>query len=133
MVKLRTMLLVATTALLLSSSCKKPIKPEAIYGKWKYVKVENPNSRPIDSVSSTELQIQKPHIIFAKSDSMQIWWGGGLLSHGTFKVEGDKIKVKENIPEGTRAFNFTISKLTDKELIFESSGVDGARVTAVKE
>ena len=134
MYKLKINLLATAIALLLFSSCKTPIKPEAIYGKWKYIKVENPNSHPVDSVSSTELQIQKPHIIFAKNDSMQIWWGGGLLSHGTFKVDGENIRVKELLADSkTRDFVFHIITLTDKDLKFETSGEEGSRVTAVKE
>src|SRR4051812_13787853 len=116
MVKLRIPLLAALIALLLFYSCKTPITPGAIYGKWNYVKVENPNSHPVDSVSGIELRIQKPYILFAKNDSMQIWWGGGLLLHGTFKVEGNDIKVKEVLSGGkTRDFLFHITILTDKD------------------
>src|SRR5260370_42108186 len=76
-------------------ACKPSVKPENLYGKWKYIKVENPNSNPPESVSSTELQIQKPYIQFSKNDSLLIWWGCKILSHGTFKVDGRNIRFKE--------------------------------------
>jgi hypothetical protein len=105
-----------------------------LYGKWKYLKVENPYSHPPDSVTTTELQLQKPYILFTQKDSMQIWWGGGLLSHGSYKVAGDSIRVNEILPGGkTREFPFIVSKISATDLIFETSGVDGTRVTAVKE
>jgi hypothetical protein len=38
------------------------------------------------------------------------------------------------MPDGKkREFPFVVSKLTDKEIIFETTGKDGSRVTAVKE
>ncbi len=122
-------------ALLILSSCKqKPIQREALLGKWKYVKVENPNSHPPDSVSATELEIESPYIKFSKNDSMMIWWGGKVLSHGTYKLDGSNIQVKEVLDGGkTRNFPFFVSKLTDKDLIFETSGEEGTKVTAVKQ
>jgi hypothetical protein len=122
-------------ALLLLSSCgQKPVQREAILGKWKYIKVENPNSHPPDSVSSIELDIESPYIKFSKNDSMMIWWGGKVLSHGTFKPDGSNIQIKEILDAGkTRDFLFYVSKLTDKDLVFETSGEDGTKVTAVKQ
>jgi hypothetical protein len=115
-------------------SCKQKIELKAgdLYGKWKYVRVENPNSNPPDSVKNDELQVQKPYILFSK-DSLQIWWGGGLLSHGSYKITGDSIQFKEILADGkTREFPFMVSKIDDKNLVFATSGVDGALVTAVK-
>jgi len=121
-------------ALLLFSSCQTAIKPEALYGKWKYIKVENPNSHLPDSVKSAELEIEKPYIQFLKNDSLLICWGGKVLSHGTFRLDGSNIRFKEILTDGkTREFPFWVSKLTDKDLIFETSGEDGSKVTAVKE
>src|SRR5882724_10901337 len=103
--------LFTATILLLLSSCKQKIilKKGDLYGKWKYLKVENPYSHPPDSVTSAELQIQKPYILFTQKDSMQIWWGGGLLSHGSFKAAGDSIRVKEILADGqTREFSFMV-------------------------
>jgi len=134
---MKTLLIVLMViAISLSFSCKHKIvlKQNDLYGKWKYLKVENPYSHPPDSVTTAELQIQKPDILFTQKDSMQIWWGGGLLSHGSFKVSGDSIRVKEILPDGkTREFPFIVSKITGTDLIFETTGVDGTRVTAVKQ
>jgi hypothetical protein len=121
-------------ALLLFVSCHSAIKPEAIYGKWKYVKVENPNSHPPDSVSSTELAQNSPYIQFSKNDSLLIYWGGKVLSHGTFRLDGSNIHFKEILADGkTREFPFWVSKLTDNDLVFETTGEDGSKVTALKE
>ncbi|HWD87802.1 MAG TPA: hypothetical protein VG367_06715 [Mucilaginibacter sp.] len=114
------------------SSCRKPLTSEALYGKWDYVKVENPNSHPPDSVKHADLVAASPYIIFSK-DSLLIWWGGKELSHGTFTVAGDSIEMNEILQEKTtRKFAFYVSKLTDKEIIFSTRGVDGSEVTAVK-
>jgi hypothetical protein len=127
-------LLTTIIALLAFASCQTAIKPEALYGKWKYIKVENPNSHPPDSVKSAELEIEKPYIQFSKNDNLLIWWGGKILSHGTFRLDGSNIRFKEILADGkTREFPFWVSKLTDKDLIFETSGEDGSKVTAVKE
>ena len=122
--------------LLLITSCKEKIvlKKADLYGKWKYLKVENPYSHPPDSVTAAELQTQKPYILFTQQDSMQIWWGGSLLSRGSFKVAGDSIRINEILPDGkTREFPFIVSKISATDLVFETSGVDGTRVTAVKQ
>ena len=131
---IKTKLLVVVIALLIFSSCKpKPIQREALLGKWRYVKVENPNSHPPDSVSATELEMESPYIKFSKNDSMMIWWGGKVLSHGTYKLDGSNIQVREILDSGkTRNFPFFVSKLTDKDLIFETSGEEGTKVTAVR-
>lgn len=113
------------------AACKSSIKPGDLYGKWEYLKVENTNGA--DSVRHAELVMEKPYIEFSKNDSLHIWWGGRVLSRGTFKVDGSNIQVKEILPDGnTRSFPFWVSKLTDKDLVFESGGEDGSRVTAVK-
>jgi hypothetical protein len=129
-------LLYSLIGLLLFTSCKQEkvkLKSGDLYGKWKYIKVENPYSHPPDSVKSEELQIQKPYILFSK-DSLQIWWGGGILSRGSYKVAGDSIRFTEIMSDGkTREFPFIVTKLAGKDLVFETSGEDGSRVTAVKE
>ncbi|HTI58268.1 hypothetical protein [Mucilaginibacter sp.] len=129
-------LLYSFIGLLLLVSCKQEkvkLKSGDLYGKWKYIKVENPYSHPPDSVKNEELQVQKPYILFSK-DSLQIWWGGGILSRGSYKVEGDSIRFTEIMTDGkTREFPFIVTKLAGKYLVFETSGEDGSRVTAVKE
>jgi hypothetical protein len=130
----RNHLLIIAALILFIYSCKPNLTPQALYGKWKYLKVESPNSNPPDSVKSSELEQAKPYILFAKNDSMQILWDGKVLSHGTFKVEGSNIQIKEILPDGTtRNFPFWVSKITEKDLIFETKGEDGSRVTAVKQ
>jgi hypothetical protein len=119
---------------LILSSCKPSITPDEIYGKWKYIKVEQPNASPPDSVSKEDLDYQKPYIQFTKSNDLIIMWGGKVLSHGKFTTEGRNIRYTESLPDGTtRQFPFWVSELSDKEIIFETKGVDGSRVTAVKE
>ncbi len=126
--------ILAAALLFLFASCKPAVQPEQLYGKWKYIKVENPNSSPPDSVNSLELERQAPNILFTKSKDLVITWGGNVLSHGRFTTDGQSIVYTESMPDGKkRTFPFWVSKLTDKELIFETKGADGSRVTAVKE
>jgi len=120
--------------IVLFASCKPAIKSSDLYGTWKYVKVENPNENPPDSVKHNELTAQSPFIKFTKSDSLIITWGGVVLSHGKFKMDGMNINYTENLSDGTtRKFPFYISKITDKDLVFETLGEHGTRVTAIKE
>jgi hypothetical protein len=120
--------------LVLIVSCKPAIKSADLYGTWKYIKVENPNQTPPDSVRHDELQAQAPYIKFTKSDSLLIIWGGKLLSHGKFHMDGNNISYTENLVDGSsRTFPFYISKIDGKNLVFETLGEEGTRVTAVKE
>lgn len=122
----------ATGIICFLTACKPAVTPDKLYGKWDYIKVENPNSNPPDSVSSTELQVQKPYILFFK-DSLLIYWGGKILSRGTFRVDGSNIRYKEILAGGkTRDFPFWVSKLTDNDLVFETTGEDGSKVTAAR-
>jgi len=124
----------ALTAVAVFASCQKAIKPEALYGKWKYIKIENNSVSSTTNVTSEQLQAEEPYISFSKNDSLVIWWGGKVLSHGSYKIEGDKIQVKEILADGkTREFPFIVSKLDDKNLVFATNGDDGAKVTALKE
>ncbi|RCH56604.1 hypothetical protein DJ568_01725 [Mucilaginibacter hurinus] len=119
--------------ILLFSACKSSIKPEALYGRWNYIKVFKPEANPVDSVSRSELEIEKPYIEFGKDNKLLIIWGGKVLSHGTFTTDGDNIHFTEKL-EGnqTRTFPFYVSQLTEKIIVFETLGVDGSRVMAVK-
>ncbi len=121
-------------AFALFASCQNTIKPETLYGKWKYIKIENNSVSNTNIVTSEQLESEEPYISFSKNDSLLIWWGGKVLSHGSYKIEGDKIQVKEILADGkTREFPFIVSKLDDKNLVFATNGDDGAKVTAVKE
>jgi hypothetical protein len=116
------------------TACKSPLKPGNLYGKWKYIKIENTDIRATTNVTSEQLEAESPYIRFSKNDSLLIWWGGKVLSHGSYKIDGDKIQVKEILADGkTREFPFIVSKLDDKNLVFETTGDDGAKVTAIKE
>jgi hypothetical protein len=130
---IKQLLYIITVVLLFFASCKSSINPEDLYGKWKYIKVENPNANPPDSVSSSDLQAQAPYIQFTKNNDPVIMWGGKVLSHGKFKTDGKNIRYTETLPDGkTREFPFWVMKLTDKEIVFETMGQDGSRVTAVR-
>jgi hypothetical protein len=125
--------LIVTALLLLLAGCKPAIKPEMLYGTWKYAKLENPNTNPHDSMDPYLLQSKSPSIKF-KGDSVTIMWSDTVLLRGTYSVDGSDINITQKLPGGkTSQFPFTIFKLTEKELIFESHGDDGSKVTAEKE
>ena len=105
--------------LLFFASCKPAIKPEDLYGKWKYIKIEHPDADPAE-MPAAQLQNASPSIEFLKNGGYVIIWGGKALSHGTFTTDGMNILIKENLPDGTtRAFSFWVSELTDKEIIMQ--------------
>ena len=116
---------------LIFSGCLSSLTPERLYGKWKYIKVENPDSNPPDSVRNADLQQQAPYIQFSKNNRLVIIWGGSVLSHGTFSTEGQNIRYTETLPDGSiRQFPFRVVKLAGKEMIFETTGKDKSVVTA---
>ncbi|MCC8425655.1 hypothetical protein [Mucilaginibacter sp. UR6-11] len=129
--KLQSALLL--TLILLVAACKPAVKPKNLYGKWKYIRVRNPNASPPDSVGAMTLLSQKPFIQFTAKDSLLIYWDGKVLSHGTFTMDGSNILYTEIIPGGTRKFPFYIERFDGKQLIFSTKGTDGSEVTAVKE
>jgi hypothetical protein len=121
-------------SLLLFSACKRSVKPEDLYGKWKYIKLENPNLNPPITEPDWKLKMEAPYIEFKKNNELVMYWSGQELSHGKFRVEGGNIQFKETLADGqTREFPFYITEFTDKEMVFETHGDDGARVTAVKQ
>jgi hypothetical protein len=132
---LKNKLLVIITAIGITlGACKSSIKPGDLYGKWKYIKIENLDIRSTTNVTSEQLEAQSPYIQFSKNDSALIWWGGKVLTHGSYRVEENQIMFKEILPGGkTREFPFIVSKLDEKNIIFETAGDDAAKVTAVRE
>jgi hypothetical protein len=115
-------------------ACTNGIKPEQLYGKWKYVKVGVPDSSPPDTVTTAELEENKPFIAILPDGNLTITWGGKVLSHGTYKISGKNINYHEILPGGkSRDFPFFVSELSDKRITFETTGQDASRVTAVKE
>lgn len=119
--------------LLLMTSCKPNVKPASLYGTWKYLKVENPNETPPDSVGHDALHEANPSIRFTKDDSLIITWGGKVLSKGKFTTDHQNINYAEDIPGGTRKFPFYVSKIDETNIVFETLGEQGTRVTAMKE
>ena len=119
---------------LLMAACKPAIKPAELYGKWKYTRVEHPNADPPDSLTSAVLASQSPSIEFLNNNKYLINWGGKVLSHGSFTLDGMNIRIKEVMADGTtREFPFYVSELTDKEIVFDTKGEDGSKVTALKQ
>jgi hypothetical protein len=105
-----------------------------LYGKWKYTRLENPNANPPDSMDPYLLQSKSPSIRFTKRDSVVIMWSDTVLLKGTFTLDGNDININQVLHGGkTHQFSFSILKLTDKQLIFESHGDDASKVTAEKE
>jgi len=118
----------------LFTACKSSPTADQLYGKWKYVKDEQPNANPPTTTSTGDLKIEDPSIQFFKDNTLQIWWGGKMISHGKFTIEDRKIQYTETLPDGsTRKFPFWIMDFDGKQLVFETTGEDGTRITAVKE
>jgi hypothetical protein len=131
---MKKLIVAAASLLFLVSACKSNLEPNRLYGKWKYTRVLNPKAIPPDSVKMMILDEQKPYIVFAKNNTVEIYWGGKVLSKGTFTTNGDNINVREQLPDGkTRQFPFYVSELDDKHIVFESMGEDGSKVTAIKQ
>jgi len=114
-------------------SCKSAIKPEELYGKWKYIRIEHPND-PLDVIKDADVAAHSPYVQFTKDSALLIMWDGKVLSHGKFIIDGYNINYTESLPDSTtRQFPFWVSKLTDRDLIFETKGQNASRVTAVRE
>lgn len=127
-------LLIVAAVILLFATCKPTVKPETLYGTWKYTKLENLNAYPPDTLTSYQLHSNSPSIRFTKSDSVVIIWSDTVLLRGTFTVDGSNINIKQILPGGkTSQFPFSVSKLTDKQITFESHGADASKVTAAKQ
>jgi hypothetical protein len=126
--------LLLLTILLFFAACKPYVRPESLYGKWKYTRVRHPNASLTDTIASMALLEQKPYIQFTSKDSLLIYWDDKQLSHGTFKIDGRDIRYKEILADGTtRKFPFYVEDFNGKQIIFSTKGTDGSEVTAVKE
>lgn len=127
-------LLIVTAIVLLFTACKPAVKPEMLYGTWKYTKLENLNANPPDTLTYYQLRSNSPSIRFTKKDSVVIIWSDTVLLRGTFTVDGSDINIKQILPGSkTSQFSFSVSKLTDKQIIFESHGAEASKVTAAKQ
>lgn len=127
-------LLIAAACALLFTACTGGLSKEQITGKWKYIRVGVPDSSPPDTVTTAELEENKPYIEFKSDDQFEIIWGGKVLSHGSYKLSGKNINVKEILPDGkSREFPFYVTEIAGKKITFETTCTDASRVTAVKE
>jgi hypothetical protein len=118
---------------LIALGCTPPVKPEQLYGEWKYTNVESPNQNPPYTMPLEEVRKENPSITFTKNQDLIIIWGGKTLSYGKFKMEDRMIRYKENLPGGiTREFPFLITEITNEKLVFETMNQDVSRITAVK-
>ncbi len=130
----KALLIITVITALFTAACTGGLDSQKLYGKWKYVKVGVPNSSPPDTVTTADLQENKPYIEIKPDGNLNIYWGGKLLSHGTYKIAGKNLNVHEILPDGkSRDFPFFVSSLSDKQITFETLDKDGSRVTAVKE
>ena len=129
---MRFFLNVCAVVFFVSTSCSNTIKPEELYGRWNYVKVDNTN--PQDTLPDGELELQSPAIIFNEKQDLIIEWGGKKLSSGKFRMEGKMIRYTEDLPGGhKREFPFLIKSLNDNELVFQTMEQNFTTVTALKE
>jgi len=126
-----TLTFMYATLFFLSVSCARSVKPEQLYGEWKYIKVENPNQNPPYEMPDAEVRAENPSIQFSKSNDLVIMWGGKRLSYGTFRMEDNMIRYKEVLEGGTtREFPFLIKKISENRLVFETMEQDATRITA---
>lgn len=117
--------------LILFISCSKAIEADDLYGRWNYVSVASFN--PPDTLSKQELEFQHPAIIFSEDNVLKIEWGGKLLSHGNYKMDGNMIRYTESLPGGVkREFPFLIKELNENILVFETMEQSYTRVKAIK-
>jgi hypothetical protein len=131
---IKSILYISAIALLFFSSCKPSVKPEDLYGKWKYTKLESPNANPPSVEPDWKLKIEAPYIEFLKNNDLIMHFSGEVLAHGKFRTDGDKIMFNQVLDGGqTREFPFYVIELTDKQIVFETRGEDAARVTAIRE
>jgi hypothetical protein len=114
------------------ASCKPAVSTKALTGKWKYVKIEHPNASPPDTMKKADLDEVVPYIQFTPEMKYVIVWGGKFLSHGTFTLNGSNINVKEVSDNRTHNFVFYVSELTDDKIVFETTGPEGSKVTALR-
>lgn len=125
-------ILLGTVVLMFASSCSNQVKQEDLYGRWKYIKVQNADPR--DSLPEGELELQSPAIIFSKPNKLIIEWGGKQLSHGQFRMEGKMIRYTEDLGGGRkRDFPFLIKSLDKNQLVFSTMEQNFTTVTAIRE
>ncbi|RZA04151.1 MAG: hypothetical protein EOP47_00310 [Sphingobacteriaceae bacterium] len=119
---------------LLFNSCGPSLNSDNLRGKWNYTKLESPNANPPSEEPEWKLKMDKPVIEFSKNNELTLWWADSVLSHGTFTIDGKNILFKQVLTDGrTNEFPFHVTKFDGKQIVFETQGKEGSRVTAVKE
>ncbi|MXV52247.1 hypothetical protein GS399_14810 [Pedobacter sp. HMF7647] len=110
------------------------MKENDLYGTWKYIKVEDPNTHPPDTTSAEEIKFADPSITFHPNGKLEMIWEGKTLSHGTYKIDGNMIRYHELLDSGrTHDFPFLVSELSDSKIVFETMRREEAtKVTAIK-
>jgi len=99
--------------LLFLASCKPAIKPEDLYGKWKYIKIEMPTA-PQDTI------LVKSYLL--------------ATFHGSFTIDKYNINVSGHYNDGSATkLLFWVMKLTNKEIVFKILGERPWVVTAIKQ
>ena len=102
-----------------------------IVGEWKYIEIKTLHEDPKDKISLEELQKLSPSIIFSETGDLKIIWDKKVLSTGKYVLEGNIIRITENIPGGkTRQFPFLIVSVDDHTLKFQTMVQDATIVTA---
>jgi hypothetical protein len=125
--------LLSAVVILFLTSCGPTVSVTTLTGKWKYVKIEHPHANPPDTTKQAELDANVPYIQFTPEMKYLIVWGGKFLSHGSYTLNRANLNITEKLPDGkTRNFIFTVSELTESKIVFESTGPDGSKVTALK-
>jgi hypothetical protein len=111
-------------------SCRGSFEQEDLYGRWKYIDVENADPR--DTLAEGELESQAPAITFSQDNKLVIEWGGKKLSSGKFRMDGKMIRYTEDLPDGRkREFPFLIKSLSKTELVFQTMEQNSTTVTAI--
>lgn len=119
---------------LLFNACGPSLNSDNLRGKWNYIKLESPNTNPPSEEPEWKLKMDKPVIEFSKNNELTLWWADSVLSHGTFTIDGKNIRYKQILADGrSNEFPFYVSQFDGKQIVFETQGKEGSRVTAVKE
>ncbi|TZF83621.1 hypothetical protein FW774_09090 [Pedobacter sp. BS3] len=114
-------------------SCNSSIKPELLYGRWHYVKVEYLNNPEAKAMDAQEVAANKPYIEFSRNGDLIMVWNGKVLSHGKYTIADNLIRYQEILDGGRiREFPFLVQKLTPDELVFQNMEQQSTRVTAKK-
>jgi hypothetical protein len=130
---MKSAVFVSFVFLLFCSSCKQSVEAEQLYGRWDYIKVEDIYKNPPVVMTDDEVKAASPSISFSNKGELAIIWNGKTLSHGTFKMDGMMIRVKEILEGGAvREFPFLITDISDEKIVFQTMNQDATRVTAVK-